>query len=46
VDRKLFEQTNYRHNNQCWAKNPGPGVYDFDKPKSKNFNASGENKIF
>ena len=46
MDRKLFEQTNYRHNNQCWAKNPGPGVYDFEKSKSKNFNASGENKIF
>lgn len=31
IKRHLFEQTNYAHNNMCWAQNPGPGIYDFDK---------------
>ncbi len=30
----------------CWANNPGPGFYDFEKLGQKQFNASGENKIF
>lgn len=34
------------HNNMCWAKNPGPGVYDFDKQGQKLFNSNGQNKVF
>jgi hypothetical protein len=46
VNRRLFEQTNYRHNDKPWANNPGPGVYDFEKLGQKQFNSSGENKVF
>lgn len=31
VNRRLFEQTNYQHNDKPWSNNPGPGVYDFNK---------------
>ena len=30
----------------CWASNPGPGVYDYEKPGAKLFNAGGENTVF
>ena len=30
----------------CWASNPGPGVYDYEKPSAKQFNANGENTVF
>lgn len=46
VNRRLFEQTNFRHNDKPWASNPGPGVYDCDKLGQKNFNSSGENRVF
>mmetsp|Transcript_9990 Transcript_9990/g.15113 ORF Transcript_9990/g.15113 Transcript_9990/m.15113 type:complete len:199 (+) Transcript_9990:258-854(+) len=46
IDRKIFEQHNMAHNNMCWAKNPGPGVYDFEKPAAKQFNATGESHTF
>jgi len=41
INRQLFEQTNLAHNDKCWAQNPGPGVYDFDKMGQKQFNSSG-----
>ena len=34
------------HNNMCWASNPGPGVYDYEKAGAKLFNAGGENTVF
>lgn len=46
IERKLFTQHNMAHNDMCWASNPGPGVYDFDKPGHKNFHANGENTVF
>jgi hypothetical protein len=46
VKRQLFEQTNMAHNNMCWAQNPGPGVYDFEKAGQKQFNSTGQNKVF
>jgi len=46
VDRKIFAQNNMAHNDMCWANNPGPGVYDFQKLGQKQFNATGESTIF
>lgn len=34
------------HNNMAWHGNPGPGVYDFEMIDKKQFNSTGENKIF
>ena len=30
----------------CWANNPGPGTYDFEKAGQKQYNASGKNTVF
>lgn len=46
VQRTIFKQTNMAHNDMCWASNPGPGVYDYEKPGTKQFNANGENTVF
>lgn len=46
VQRTIFKQTNMAHNNMCWASNPGPGVYDYEKTGAKQFNANGENTVF
>lgn len=46
VQRTIFKQHNMKHNNMCWASNPGPGVYDYEKAGSKLFNAGGENTVF
>lgn len=44
--RKLWQPVNKAENIFTWASNPGPGVYDFTKPESKQFNLSGQNTIF